>query len=123
MLISITKKVCSNPNCEFKYESQPVSNFTKSKKGRDGYYSQCKKCVGEYNKKYKVTHKEEIQKYESENRQVILDKTNRCRQRSAYYDSYASKLEKYEKVRRDSDNPKFLQVECSYCHTWMKPKK
>lgn len=41
----------------------------------------------------------------------------------ASYKTYASQLEKYEKIRSDSDEPKILEARCTYCGKWFRPAR
>jgi len=52
--IIVPMKRCRNPVCKFGCEPQPISNFHKSKKSRDGYTSLCKDCKVIYDAKYKA---------------------------------------------------------------------
>lgn len=120
-------KICSNKNCEHGGKPQPVNNFDLNKDKKDGYHSNCKDCrrkyrianktkIAEADKKYRDSHQEHIKKYFETYFQTYYDLP-------AKYDSYASKLEKYEEVRRDPKNQELLQVRCKYykCREWFNP--
>lgn len=51
-------KYCSNPNCKQK-NPQPVENFHKDTRKKDGLRSRCKACELERAAQYRETHKEE----------------------------------------------------------------
>lgn len=118
-------KICSNKNCIHGGKPQPVSNFDLNKDKKDGYHSNCKDCrkayrlnnktkIAKADKKYRETHKEHIKEYFNTYFQTYYNLP-------AKYDSYASKLEKYEEIRRDPKNSEFLQVKCKYDHKWFTP--
>ena len=50
-------KTCSKCKTE-----KPESSFAKSAKYKDGLFTWCKTCVSEYNKRYKVEHKANVEK-------------------------------------------------------------
>lgn len=39
----------------------------------------------------------------------------------AWYDTYASKIDWIEEIRRNPKNPNYLQVKCKNCNTWITP--
>lgn len=45
-------KICSRKDCQHRGEPQPISNFSREKRWRNGYRSQCKDCVRAYQKAY-----------------------------------------------------------------------
>ena len=50
-------KTCSKCKTE-----KPEFSFAKSAKYKDGLFTWCKTCVSEYNKRYKVEHKANVEK-------------------------------------------------------------
>lgn len=51
-------KTCSNPNCK-QINPQPIENFHRDKRKKDGLRSRCKSCELEAAKRYRDAHKEE----------------------------------------------------------------
>ncbi len=49
-------KVCTNPHCTMKGQTQPLCNYHKDKKMKDGRLSRCKTCVNSY---YRERNKKE----------------------------------------------------------------
>ena len=49
-------KYCSNKNCKYA-EPQPLSNFYKDKKSKDGFTQKCKSCKSEINNNYRLSNK------------------------------------------------------------------
>lgn len=50
-------KTCSNPNCPMQ-NPQPIENFHKDSRKKDGYRSQCKTCQLERARLYRESHRE-----------------------------------------------------------------
>ena len=90
-------KVCSNKSCVFGGRLQPLDNFYKHKRRKDGLASQCKSCVKQYNK----DHKEERLQY---NKQYNEDHSE---ERKEYHKQYREdRKEHYKQYREDHKEEK-----------------
>ncbi len=120
-------KICSNPNCSHNGQPQPVSNFFKNKRCKDGLHYYCKDCKKEVDQKNYIKFNTEIKnrkkEYREENIDTIREHDKDYRNSLAKYDTHYSKLEPYEECRRDPKNPELLQVRCKYsgCNKWFNP--
>ena len=65
-------------------EVKPFSEFNPRKKSKDGYNNKCKKCISDYNKKYRKANKEKIKlnnkKYNEEHKEDISAKNKKYQQ-------------------------------------------
>ena len=115
-------KICSNPNCSHGRNFQPISNFYKDSSQPDKLCKYCKNCKkimdkNRYNKnKDHLKNLAKINYYKNKNHKLEV-KNKRERQLVKYNYGY-SKLNKYEKCRKDPRNLNLLQVKCRYCGKW-----
>lgn len=56
-------------------------------------------------------------------RESVVKTMFRGGKNQVWYDDYADKLEKYETIRRDPENPDILQVKCLYCGRFLTPTR
>ena len=56
-------KICSKPVCSNNGEPQPLNNFNKEKRSKDGLRSSCRECDKKYSKEKRYHHKEEYKQY------------------------------------------------------------
>jgi len=120
--------VCYEKTCSFKGEPQPKENFYKSKWTKKGYVL-CKKCESLKNKIYREKNKEKLKKYKDEYCKENRDRLNEYGKKYgkkysktfAKYKNYKDKLRLYEKVQRDPNDPKLIQVQCANCRNWFNP--
>ena len=49
-------KVCNNPDCPFNGEPQPLDNFHRNERNRDGHREKCKVCANESSSRYYEPH-------------------------------------------------------------------
>lgn len=56
-------KICTNPNCIYWGNPQPLENFRKSLKSKDKHSWYCKTCLQIKNKQYAIKNREKILKY------------------------------------------------------------
>ncbi len=121
-------KICSNPNCELAGIPQPAENFQNNRSEKDGKSHYCKKCAAIIRKKAYDNDPNKVKK------KALLDKqyrdTHKDKKREmdrayklaqAKYNTYFDRLNKYEEIRRDPDNPELLQVQCSVDQKWFNP--
>ena len=90
-------RICPNPKCESKGEPQPLSNFQKDSRTRDGRKSQCKSCVSKRMKKYSQCpevkeHRADYskQRYKEKREDILV-------QKHEYYLKNKEKIQEYNK--------------------------
>jgi len=102
-------KRCSNSLCKTPIQSR--KNFFVDNTSIDGLMSQCRVCQLQYSKIYNLV-----------NLEIIRNKHKEYNDQFGRYNTYASKLNFYgEKVRRDLNNQKLIQVQCKLCKKWFNP--
>lgn len=107
-----------------KYREEHKEYF---KAKHDEYHAEHKEEELEKARQYYLGHKEEcIEKhkiYYQENSEKLKAYTSNYAQQIAKYKSFADKLQPYEEVQLDPDNPELLQVKCknSKCQKWFNP--
>lgn len=140
-------KICSSKNCIHNGEPQPLTNFSKCAKSKDGLKHICKDCAKVYYHKYQKEHDQEIKekqkKYRQEhpekrqewyknnpnyNKEYYMNhfeeiklKKQEYTNKPAKYDTFFEKLSPYDECQKDPENPEFLQVKCKYCGNWFNP--
>jgi hypothetical protein len=79
----VETKVCSNPDCSFNGQPQPLSAFYRHRGHKDGHASRCKTCC-------KAARKPEVWQryYHSEKGQAARRQYDRCERRKAYKQQY-----------------------------------
>lgn len=125
----------------------PLYLFNKNKSIWDGLDNKCRSCQHQYyldnkerisarGKNYYGNNSERIKKQSSEYRQhnpgnykqyyrdnskKISAQRKEYRRSFSLYQTYAPQLQKYEEVRRCTNNNELLEVKCAYCGAWFLP--
>ena len=89
-------KICSNPKC--KHPEKPLTEFYKTKNGKFGVDSWCKKCQIEYSKNFNKRNKKNIAKYSKDYRDKNKEKLNQ-RSRQFFYDNKEKMVKQATKNR------------------------
>ena len=105
-------KICSNPDCIHGGKPQPISNFGKHKKSKDGYNWRCKDCIRKYNLDHKDDKKlwreqneehvrEYFHKYNIEHKDEVAEKSHR------WYEANKDRKIEQEKEWQKNNRKKF----------------
>ena len=82
------------------------NEFSKSRVSGDGFYSQCKKCVSEYHKKYYQQNRQKILKavetYKENNREKVLE--DKRHEYNRHKDKYILNSANWQKKNREKSN-------------------
>lgn len=129
-------KICSNPDCVYNGQPQPITNFYPR-------YNKCKKCLSLQRKQYRDSHKEKIKKQKHES--YLRNKDHIEKRNKEYYNAHHKKMLEYKKqfasqlarydlfynklkpyydenyLRKDPKNSKLIQVRCKKCNKWFNP--
>lgn len=93
-------------NNKDKKKAQAIVYYEKNKDKRKVYYEENKDKIKVYYENNKDKHNAQMKVYNKN---------------FAFYDTYASQIDWCEKVRRDNNNPKLMQVKCALCQKWFNP--
>lgn len=101
-----TEKVCSRENCIHGGKPQPIENFRKAKKYRDGHQYACKDCMKQVDKNYRGSkaHKRSQDKYHKS------DKFKATRKKYIEDNLETVKQYKLDWYYRNKDNPEYIPI-------------
>ena len=98
-------KICCRENCVFNGKPQPVGNFEKSSKLKDGISGHCKSCKNTYKRAW-------LKRWRTENPHKAAGYSARARKRESYKVWYAANRERLNKNTREwrKDNPEATKL-------------
>jgi hypothetical protein len=118
-------KICQNKKCKNYNIELDKSNFIKDKRTKTGLSNWCKECTNEDRNKRYPRYKEKILvdaiNYQNENWEQKKVNNQNYEKAPAKWKNYGPKLERYEEIRKDPNDPKLIQVRCLYCGSWTNP--
>jgi len=119
-------KVCSKCKIE-----KDLSKFKKNLKYKDNLFCWCKKCIKNYNKKWKENNPEYQNEYQKENynseyikqwreknKNKVAGYNRKYYKSKANYDTFAPQISYAGEVKNIDG---FLQTKCTYCGKWYYP--
>jgi hypothetical protein len=85
-------------------EVKAIELFQKRKAGKDGFHTQCKKCVSIRYKAYREANKEALKTYIKAYREANKEALKTCNK--AYREANKEAIKTYDKVRREENTEK-----------------
>jgi len=99
--------------------------YENNKEKRKEYCEQNKDKIKEqkkeYMKEYCEQNKDKIKEYHEQNKDKIKEYWREWSKSSATYNTFAHQISYVDKIRRDLENKKLLQIKCTYCKEWFNP--